>query len=348
MLYNLHEVKIEVTQKCPLNCIHCSSEANNSKTRQLDENLVRDLIKDAKQLNAKEIIFSGGEPLEWESLCYCLELCKNLGLKTCVYTTCNSFYQNDKLRKDFINSGVDNVVVSLFGANQKEHERITRVFGSFEKTIQGIKSISHTGINISVHFVAMKQNWRYLAGVVDLAEKLKVKKVSVLRFVPHGRGELVKDIENLEREELIKLKKEILRLRENSDVFIRVGSPFNILSLNTSVDCEAAICRIVIGSDGIVYPCDAFKNFIPTGKYISVYQGSLKEIWEKSEYLNDISQKLKQGLCSTCKMCSNHIKCKGGCLAQKIIRHKGNHDIPDPDCLVYSREEEYEQLKFEL
>jgi radical SAM protein with 4Fe4S-binding SPASM domain len=341
-------VKIEVTQKCPLDCLHCSSEANNSKSRQLDEKLVSDLIRDAKLLNAKEIIFSGGEPLEWEPLCRCLELCKDLGLKTCVYTTCNSFYQNEKLRKDFIKSGVDNIVVSLFGANQKEHEKVTRIYGSFEKTIQGIKSLSQTGINISVHFVAMKQNWRQLAGVVDLVENLKVKKVSVLRFVPHGRGEIVKDIQNLNREELKELKREIIRLRENPNVFIRVGSPFNILSLETDVDCEAGICRIIIGSDGIVYPCDAFKNVIPEGKFISVYEGSLKEIWEKSEYLNDIRQKLKQGLCSTCRMCVNHMKCKGGCLAQKIIRFNGKYDIPDPDCIIHRQGGVYEQLKFEV
>lgn len=334
MNINLHEMKIEVTQKCPMNCIHCSSEANINKNRQLDENLVIRLVKDAKSLGVKEIIFSGGEPLEWAPLCKCIKLCKDLDVKACVYTTCYQFTQDDELKKEFINSGVDSIVVSLFGANQNEHEKVTRVYGSFERTIQGIKMLSQAGINVSVHFVAMKQNWRQLAGVVQIAEKLKVKKVSILRFVPHGRGEIVKDIQNLNKEELKELKREIIRLRKNPNVFIRVGSPFNILSLETDVDCEAGICRIIIGSDGIAYPCDAFKNVVPDGKHISIYDGSLKDIWEKSEYLNDIRQKLEQGLCSTCKTCINNLKCKGGCLAQKIIRFNGRYNIPDPDCIT--------------
>lgn len=348
MNFNLQEVKIEVTQKCPLNCYHCSSEANINKNRQLDEKIVYDLIKDAKSLNVREIIFSGGEPLEWEPLSRCIRLCKNLNIASCVYTTCYPLYDNEKLQMDLVSSGVDSIVISLFAANQAEHEKVTRIYGSFEKAIRGIMSLSQSGININIHFVAMKQNWRQLAGVVDLAERLKVKKVSVLRFVPHGRGEIVKDIQNLSREELKDLRKEIIRLRANPNVNIRIGSPFNILLTENDVDCNAGINKIVIGSDGIVYPCDAFKNLIPKGEFISVYDGSLKEIWEKSEYLNDIRQKLKQGLCTTCKLCVNNIKCKGGCLAQKIIRFNGKYDIPDPDCIMHRRGEIYEQLEFEL
>ncbi len=348
MQYNLKEVKIEVTQKCPLNCIHCSSEANKIKKRKLNEEIVKNIINDAKEMNAEEIVFSGGEPLEWEPLCRCIALSKNLGLNTIVYTTCNGFLNCDYLFDNFIKSGVDNVVVSLFGANQKEHEKVTRINGSFDNTISGIKRISAKGISVSVHFVAMKLNWRQLAGVVNLVEDLKVKKVSVLRFVPHGRGEIIKDTQNLSREELKDLKKEIIRLRENPNVLIRLGSPFNILSLQADIDCKAAIDRIIVGSDGIVYPCDAFKNIIPESKLISIEEGSLKEIWNKSEYLNDVRQKVKKGLCNSCSVCINRTKCKGGCLAQKIIRFDGKYEIPDPDCMIQRPGDVYEQLKLEI
>lgn len=348
MQYSLNEIKIEVTQNCPLDCLHCSSEANKSKIRQLDEDLVRNIIYDARELGVKEVIFSGGEPLEWDPLCRILKLCNDLELKTSVYTTCNSFFDNEELETNFISSKVGNVVVSLFGANQKEHEKVTRIHGSFDKTISGIKRLSQVGISVNVHFVAMKFNWRQLAGVVDLADNLKVRKVSVLRFVPHGRGEIIKDTQNLSRDELKELKKEILRLRVNENVYIRLGSPFNILALESDVDCDAGIDKIIIGSDGIVYPCDAFKNVVPKGNLISIYQGNLREIWENSEYLNDIRHKVKYGLCSTCSTCVNHIKCKGGCLAQKIIRFKGQYDIPDPDCIIQKQGEVYEQLKLEI
>jgi len=346
--YNLKELKIEVTQKCPLNCIHCSSEANISKERQIDETTVIRLLDDSSKLDVTNIVFSGGEPLVWEPLCRCLKVCNEYGFNTTVYTTCNSFHENNELLMEFISTGVKNVVVSLFGANQREHEKITRIYGSFDKTIDGIKMLSEAGINISIHFVAMKPNWRQLAGVISLIQKLKVKKVSILRFVPHGRGEIVKDVYNLNKDELKELKREIMRLRENPDVFIRLGSPFNILSLQSDVDCTAGIDRLIIGSDGKIYPCDAFKNITPGGKFSSIYEGSLLDIWNNSEYLNDIREKVSGGLNRTCMLCENRTKCKGGCLAQKIIRFKGKYDLPDPDCLKSKQEGVYEQLKLEI
>jgi radical SAM protein with 4Fe4S-binding SPASM domain len=347
--HNLKEIKIEVTQKCPLNCIHCSSSANISKSMQLQESTVVRLINEAKHLGVSEIVFSGGEPLVWEPLCRCLSFASNLGFDTSVYTTCNSFTENKELLNGFIKTGVRSVVVSLFGANQKEHEKITRIHGSFNKTIDGIMQLTTAGINVSIHFVAMKPNWRQLAGIIDLIRNLNVKKISILRFVPHGRGEIVKDVFNLSKEELKDLKKEILRLQTISDINIRLGSPLNILSLEDSVFCTAGIDRIIISPDGRIYPCDAFKNIAHGGAYSTIFDGSLEEIWYQSEYLNDIRAMVHSDLSMTCKLCENNSKCKGGCLAQKIIRYKGKYDVPDPDCLLGKTEEEvYAQIKLDI
>lgn len=346
---NLKELKIEVTQKCPLNCIHCSSEANISKDRQLSESTVIKLLNEAKELGVEDIVFSGGEPLVWKPLCKCLKHAISLGFCTSVYTTCNGFSDEDSLLQEFIDTGVKNVVVSLFGANQKEHEKITRYNASFDKTIYGIKQLSAAGVNVNIHFVAMKPNWRQLAGTVSLIQSLAVKKISILRFVPHGRGELVKDVFNLNREELRELRKEILNLRATTDMNIRLGSPFNILSLQDDVYCSAGIDRLIIGSDGNIYPCDAFKNVPYGGDYASIFDGTLRDVWNQSSYLKDVRNKVQSGLNKTCMLCDNNSKCKGGCLAQKIIRFQGKYDLPDPDCLLgRGKEEVYEQLKFEV
>jgi radical SAM protein with 4Fe4S-binding SPASM domain len=347
----LKELKIEVTQKCPLDCIHCSSEANITKSMQLNKDTVIKLLNEARDLGVEDIVFSGGEPLIWDDLCECLSYCSNLGLRTTVYSTCYSFFENDILFKNFVDSGVKNVVVSLFAANAREHEAISRRRGSFDRTIEGIKMLTLAGINVSIHFVAMKRNWRELAGIISLIQALKVKRISVLRFVPHGRGELVKDIDNLSREELRELKKEILSLRQQDDVNIRLGSPFNILSLESQVECLAAIDRIIIGPDGKIYPCDAFKNLEFNGALGSIYEGSLADIWNNSEYLNSVRKLVNYDLNPICSKCKNRSLCKGGCLAQKVIQYKGQHNFPDPDCLEGKGEilsGQFEQLKFDI
>ena len=84
-------------------------------------------------------------------------------------------------------------------------------------------------IDVDIHFVAMSPNWKQLSNVISLAESLGVNKVSVLRFVPQGRGSMVKDLFNLNKTELVNLRQEIINCRSKyKTISIRLGSPFNI------------------------------------------------------------------------------------------------------------------------
>lgn len=335
MSYNLKEIKIEVTQKCPLNCLHCSSEANSTKTQELTENLVIQIIKEGKKLGITEVVLSGGEPLLWESLPYVIEYCKSIDLRLVIYTTGIPFIKNKSLLPSLIKSGLRNVVVSLYGASEDIHEYITRVHGSFIDTISAITGMIFNGINVGIHFVAMSPNWKQLPAVVDLAIELGISKISVLRFVPHGRGSLVKDIFSLSVNELQELRKDISSLRANKkSITIRIGSPFNILLLNDDVFCLAALDRAIIGPDGKIFPCDAFKNLNFSGCLSSLDEGSFTDLWYNSDYLTHIRNELKKGLGPVCSSCVSKDKCKGGCLAQKILRLKDGGALnTDPDCI---------------
>lgn len=333
--YQLKELKVEVTQKCPLNCLHCSSEANISKTQELTESQVISIIHDAKKLGINEIIFSGGEPLLWPSLFIAISHCNNLNIPVTLYTSGTPIILNKNLLSQILKANLKKVVISLYGASQEIHENITRVSGSFKSTIFAIKELVSLGVTVEIHFVAMVPNWKQFLGTVDLAKKLGAKKLSILRFVPHGRGTMVKNTFMLSKNQLLELRKEISNLKSGEESFtIRTGSPFNILLLNQNVFCMAAIDRVTICPDEQVFPCDAFKNLDYGGRLSSLKEGNLIEIWHKSEHLNFVRNVLKEGLGPICSSCKENNKCKGGCLAQKIIR-LGKESLynPDPDCL---------------
>lgn len=331
----LRELKIEVTQKCILNCLHCSSEANYSKSRELSKDKVLRTITEAQGLGAREVTFSGGEPLLWQPLSDIITHCKAIGIRPIVYTTGLEFNKAPILLDQVINAGLKSVVVSLFGATEETHEYITRTSGSFRGTLEAINKLISAGLDVKVHFVAMAPNWKQLKPLAELVAGMGVSGISVLRFVPHGRGTLVKDVFNLSRAELAGLKSDIQKIRSEKGIAIRVGSPFNILYLNEDVLCLAATDRAIIGSDERIFPCDAFKNITGEGQFNSLLEGSLADIWYTSDYLNFVRQELSSGLGSTCGKCSVRTACKGGCLAQKILRYEnGKANLPDPDCLM--------------
>lgn len=337
--YHLKEVKVEVTQFCPLNCIHCSSISNPNKTQQLEEERVAEIISDSAELRVQEIMFSGGEPLSWGSICDVVYQCKKLGMKPTIYTTgISAVDSNDDvevLAKKLKRVGLSTAILSLHAASSQKHEYITRVAGSFDSTVRAIKTFRNLSIRCEIHFVPLGVNFKELRGIVDLAVGAGIRKLSLLRFVPHGRGDLLDGVAQLSEDENRQLRKEIINLRTKKVIDIRLGSPYNILCLESEVYCKAGIDRLVINPQGKVFPCDAFKNIDRKDDYGSVLDHSLHEIWEKSEYLNTVRECLASGLPGVCTSCTKKSTCKSGCLAQKVIKHRNFRKHKDPDCLFH-------------
>ncbi len=292
---DLEEVKIELTKNCPLSCIHCSSNASLGNPVQLTRDIVLSLVRQAPELHVKSIIFSGGEPLLWPWLVDAVKECNIQGLNSSIYSTGINM-TDDGAREivDLANHGLNRIIFSLHSPFKSQHEGITRKSGSFEKTVAVIKELGENGIEREIHFVPLKINYKHLPELIELARDLGIPRVSILRFVPQGRGAILKKShEMLMHKETVELRTLILACRKQSDVNIRLGSPYNILLLNKEVECIAARKTLYIGSNGNIYPCDAFKNTDPeeiglNDPYHNILKHSLKECWEQSEYLNTI------------------------------------------------------------
>jgi len=342
---DLEEVKIELTKNCPLSCIHCSSNASSGNPLQLTREVVLSLLSQASELKVKSIVLSGGEPLLWPWIEDAVRTCRVLGLQSSIYST--GINITDDGAKEIVtlaNHGLNRIIFSLHSPFKFQHEVITRKPGSYEKTIEAMKELGKNGIEREIHFVPLKINYKHLPRLIELAKDLGIQRVSILRFVPQGRGAILKKShEILMHKETLELRKSILVCRKQSDVNIRLGSPYNILFLNEEVECIAARKTLYIGSNGNIYPCDAFKNTEPEeiglhDPYHNILGHSLKTCWEQSEYLNTVRRYLTTPFEDPCSNCSYLDKCKSGCLAQKVIERESieNGNIikrADPLCL---------------
>ena len=337
--YELKELKIEVTQQCPLNCIHCSSEAGISKLSSFPKKRLRSLLREANNLGVEEIIFSGGEPFMWPYFQQTLRYCVSFNLKISIYTMGIIDEKLSPFNEEIVNllkdTNIQKVVFSLFSNDPKVHDRITRV-NSFDITMQSLRFVKDNGIKVELHFVPMQFNYSCLPGLIELAKANRINKVSILRFVPHGRGSLIKD-KVLDKDMNLKMRKDILELRKQGEVEIRLGSPYNFLCIkgNEGVYCNAAKTRMLINPNGDIFPCDAFKNIHHDGKYNNVLANKLSEVWKKSEYLNEVRKYLTSPLPTPCDVCNNLSVCKSGCLAQKVVNYRAYKKDKDPDCLLH-------------
>jgi radical SAM protein with 4Fe4S-binding SPASM domain len=335
--FNLREFKIEVTYRCDLNCIHCSSDARPSNTLELTRDDCLRILSEAGKMGAKDVAFSGGEPLLWPHIFDVVAAAANHHLTVTVYTSGNAdnFKQTAARLHHF---GATRFVFSVFGATATNHERVTRKAGSFERTKASMRDALAVGLTTELHFVPMSGNYRELSEIARLAHQLGASRISVLRLVPQGRAALVRGralnrVQNLELRRLI----ETLRKKHGNE-FVRTGSPYNFLILNDRPACCAAIDRLIIGPDLRLYPCDAFKRIgaselVRTEDWCSLAHASLADCWAKSLYLEAVRTYLTTDFEAPCDSCKFLEQCLSGCLAQKAITYCSLAKKPDPDCL---------------
>ena len=354
MNYRLRDLTIEVTRKCPLKCLFCSSESSPSANEMLDYREVTRVIDEALSLGVESISFSGGEPFVYPYLFESIRYIKDRRntVEVIVYTSGNIF-DGDKripLSKDLLknakDAGVDKIVFSLHGCKE-EHDTLTGVEGSFENVIQSILNAKSLRINLEVHFVPTRVNYKSIKNVVGLLVALGIPSVHILRFVPQGRGKKYDKMLRLSWKEEEEFRELIRLLKSSGDIKIYTGAHYNVLFLDPDIaqrhSCTAGIEKATIMPDGGVVPCSALKDREFWYHVDSIREKTLKEIWEFSDVFvttrNYLTRVFKEGPCSSCPLKS---VCKGGCLAQRLVIDKTQPIVyPDPLC-ARLRGEQYE------
>ena len=307
----LKELKIELTNKCSRNCKHCSSNATSKigNLKELNYEDVCKIIIEAKSLAVETIVFTGGEPLMYDRLPELIKLTNMLGIKSTIYTFAYRTDETLNKYRNLINLGLNKIVYSL--ADDLSSEEDISIYDKeyfFDKVFNG------NNAKLGFHYAISKDSYSRLETIATKTinifnNKEYFDKISLLRFVPHGKGTTNMD---LTKEEILAIK--YFYLNSSNKDKIRLGSPWNILGIENS-PCIIADEVMIIGFDGVAYPCDSIKYFTELGISGNIKENSLIDMYN-SEYFSNIRKFNSDNSCSSCKQYSI---CKSGCIGQKII-----------------------------
>ena len=306
----LKEIKIELTNRCARNCIHCSSSAtsNLASVKELDLDDVSKIIIEAKEMSVDNIVFTGGEPLMYDGIFALVSLVHKLGMKSTLYTFAYRNEENLLKYQKLIELGLDKIVYSLADSLSPEEDESTYSLEEFFDKI-----LTNSQAKLDFHYAVSKDSFNNLfttiTNTIDtFKDKSYFEKVSLLRFVPHGKGS---NMMNLSKEELLKIKEFYLHYKDRDK--IRLGTPWNILSIKNN-PCIIADEIMIIGFDGLAYPCDSIKYFKGLG-----VAGNIKEDSLATMYNSEYFKILRAYQNTSCTKCEDYAICKSGCLGQKII-----------------------------
>jgi radical SAM protein with 4Fe4S-binding SPASM domain len=165
---------------------------------------------------------------------------------------------------------------SVYSHIPEKHDCITRVKGSFEKTVSVIRKAVAIGLPVNIKSTVMDYTKDDTAGIIDLATELGATVQISVTVNPKDDG-------GLSPTELrIKTPTEyakVLKTAMNKIEFC-AGIAGGLMSDAGNRICGAGHKTLCVGSDGEVYPCNALR--ISLG---NVRETPLSDIWQNSPAL---------------------------------------------------------------
>ncbi len=327
-------IQWHITNRCNLRCRHCYQDDFSTKG-DLDWSQLRkvsdNILSTMKAWGRTACIhLTGGEPLLRPEL---FPLLEELDRKPEVHElgiiTNGVLLDREKAERLSAFSKLKKVKISMDGADAAVNDAI-RPEGTFRRVIENVSEIkSDSRFEIQFMITVMRRNFRNVPSLIDLCQDLGIGGLIIERFIPWGRGRGIKD-EVLTREEWREL---IGTFVEHFSIELSEGETlpyqaFEVVFHGDDMELLGAPC--VIGTDGVcvmpdgsVLPCRRFPVSIG-----NLLNQSLREIWNKSEILNQLREKRNlKGLCGIC-----HLKDCRGCRSLALFS-TGDYLEEDPHCL---------------
>lgn len=188
--------------------------------------------------------------------------------------------------------GVDKIVFDWQALDEEIDNELMGRKGLLTCLMSSLIRARQSGLNVDVHFIPMKPNYRQFPDIIECLEIAKIKNISVLNFVPQGRGRNNKAELMLNKEELEEFSEILKKQKEIYSGNIRIGIPLNG---KISHLCTAGTEKLDIKYDGTILPCPAFKEIdIET---MEKYGIRLHNIYEDLEKVVVHGGKRKEPLC---------------------------------------------------
>ena len=297
---------LELTFRCNLRCVHCYcnvpvNDAHAVQKELKTEEILR-ILDEVAEAGCFWLLLTGGEALLRKDFLDIYTYAKKKGFITTLFT--NGTLLTPEIADYLAEWPPFSVEMTLYGATQATHDRITRVPGSFDRCKRGIELLLERHIPLALKTMVTTLNCEELPEIKAYAEALGVR----FRFDPLLNPRLDGSKEpcrfRLSPQEVLKLDlADEKRAKEWQDFCQRAIRPFESDHLFV---CGAGVSTFHIDPYGSMSPCEMarFQSF-------DLRWGTFREGWQSfvSDFLN--LRTPKDYPCSRCELISVCNQCPG-------------------------------------
>src|SRR5258708_6947750 len=132
---------IELTNRCPLNCSHCYNNLPmndfEARNRELSTREYLDILDQLADAGCLWICFSGGEIFARRDFFEIYGHAKQRGFIITLFT--NGILIDERVADRLVEMRPFSIEITLYGRTKETYEALTRIPGSWEKCIRGIR-----------------------------------------------------------------------------------------------------------------------------------------------------------------------------------------------------------------
>jgi len=151
---------IEVTWRCPQECTHCYNNLpmDDARARQDEMSLEEHcrILDEITEAGCLWLLYTGGEVFARRDFLEIYTYAKKKGLLITLFT--NGTLITPEVADHLVQWAPFSIEISLYGGTRETHEKITRVPGSFEGCMRGIRLLLERKLPLKIKTVVMTAN----------------------------------------------------------------------------------------------------------------------------------------------------------------------------------------------
>jgi len=321
----------ELTYRCPLQCPYCSNPLDFARSHEeLSTAEWIEVFRQAREMGAAQLGFSGGEPLVRQDLAELIEAARGLGYYTNLITS--GIGLTEEKIASFAEAGLDHIQISFQAADEEVNNLLAGSKKAFAHKLEMARAVKKHGYPMVLNFVTHRHNIDNIDQIIRLCIELEADFVELATCQFYGWAELNRAGLLPSKEQLVCAER---ITNEWRDKLAAQNHPCKLIFVTPDYYEERPkACMngwgnlfLDITPDGTALPCHSARQ-LPV-EFPNVREHSIEHIWRHSFGFNKFRG--YDWMPDPCRSCDEKERDFGGCRCQAFML-TGDAANADPVC----------------